>query len=106
MNNKRFKLGGIVSSGKSQAIGKRVKFLNNDIAYIGQDGSFNLKNHTGTIVDWDWTYFQDTLFIQLDNGVDLLDNWNNVLQLDLNHHRNTKVYLYKRPYAIQSRYQY
>ena len=90
----RFKLGNVVISGKSQALGTRVKFLNNDIADMQQDGSFNLKNHTGTIVDWDYTDFQNTLFIQLDNKVDLLNDWDNVLQVDLNHHHNTKVYIY------------
>ncbi len=94
MNNKRFKLGNVVISGKSQAVGTRVKFLNSDIADMQQDGSFNLKNHTGTIVDWDYTDFQNTLYIQLDNKVDLLNDWDNVLQVDLNHYYNTKVYVY------------
>tara|TARA_R110002072_G_scaffold286875_2_gene452033 strand:+ start:35 stop:328 length:294 start_codon:yes stop_codon:yes gene_type:complete len=94
MSYRRRNLDSVVSSGRSSAIGTRIRFLNNDIADMDQDGNFNLRNMTGTIVDWDWNDFNDTLFIQLDNRVDLLDDWDNVLQLDLNYYRNTQVYIY------------
>ena len=94
MSYRRTNLGSVVDSGITGAIGQRIRFLNNDIADMQQDGSFNLRNMTGIVVDWDWNDFNDTLFIRLDNRVDLLDDWDNVLQLDLRYYRTTQVYIY------------
>ncbi len=94
MSKKRVDLNSLVISGRSNAVGQKIKFLNNDYAPITNE-VLNLKNLTGTIVDWDYTDFQNTLYIELDNKVDMLDEWDNVLQLDLNHYHDAKVHIYK-----------
>ena len=43
MSYRRRNLDSVVSSGRSTAIGTRIRFLNNDIADMAQDGNFNIR---------------------------------------------------------------
>ena len=90
---KRTNLDRVVWSGEDQAIGTYIKFLNKDILPITNE-EINLKNQTGKVVGFSET--DNILYVEMKNKFECLNDWDNVLQLNLGHYSKIKIHIFNR----------